>query len=124
MTGIVRIAALAAVGLAAGAGLGGCGSPSEHRVGVTATDSSCRPATTELRAGRLTFAVTNKGTKTTELYLYAAGDKVMGEVENVGPGTTRNLTATVPAGDYQLACKPGMQGSGVRTDVHVSGGAM
>ena len=91
---------------------------------MTATDSSCRPATTELRAGRLTFAVTNKGTKTTELYLYAAGDKVMGEVENVGPGTTRNLTATVPAGDYQLACKPGMEGSGVRTDVHVSGGAM
>jgi len=120
MRPVLRLAAVGAVAVGAMGSLAGCGSPSGDPIGVTATDSSCRPASTDLRAGRLTFAVTNRGRKTTELYLYAPGDRVVGEVEDVGPGTTRDLTATVRAGDYQLACKPGMRGPGIRADVHVS----
>ncbi|MGN6245350.1 MAG: cupredoxin domain-containing protein [Motilibacteraceae bacterium] len=112
--------ALAACGSDSGAGTGaGSGS-----VAVTATDTTCEPASTALAAGKTTFEVTNKGAKTTELYVYAAsGDaftKVVGEVEDVAPGTSRQLGAQLSAGTYELACKPGQSGDGIRTKITVS----
>jgi uncharacterized cupredoxin-like copper-binding protein len=94
---------------------------SKDTVAVTATDSACTPAKTELPAGKVTFAVTNKGGKVTELYVYGPGDRVIGEVENVGPGATRKLSANLTAGTYELACKPGQTGSGIRTKITVTG---
>jgi iron uptake system component EfeO len=90
---------------------------------VTATDTQCTVAKTSLPAGRHTFAVTNKGTKVTEFYVYAAGDRVVGEVENVTPGLRRTLVVDLPAGSYQAACKPGMTGDGIRTTLTVTGAA-
>jgi iron uptake system component EfeO len=43
------------------------------------------------------------------------------ERENIGPGTGTELTAELTAGKYQVACKPGMQGSGIRRDITVTG---
>ncbi|HEU4675094.1 MAG TPA: cupredoxin domain-containing protein [Motilibacteraceae bacterium] len=122
---------LLTVALAAAPALTACGSDSGAStsasggsVAVTATDSTCEPATTTLPAGDTTFSVTNKGTKTTELYVYAAsGDaftKVVGEVEDVAPGTSRQLSAQLSAGTYELACKPGQSGDGIRTKITVS----
>lgn len=122
---------LLTVALAAAPVLTACGSDtststgaSSDAVAVTATDSTCEPATTTLPAGQTTFSVTNKGTKTTELYVYAAsGDafsKVVGEVEDVAPGTSRQLSAQLSAGTYELACKPGQSGDGIRTKITVS----
>jgi len=115
------IAALATVSLAA------CASdPSETKAAsgaltVKATDSDCTVSASKLDAGPSTFKVTNAGSKVTEFYVYADGDRIMGEVENVGPGLTRNLIVDLPKGTYEGACKPGMIGDGIRQTLTVTG---
>ncbi len=47
-------------------------------VKITANDSSCQLSSTTASTGNVTFEVTNAGTKTTEFYLYAEGDRVVG----------------------------------------------
>ena len=44
---------------------------------VNATDSACTVSQTDLKAGPSTFKVTNKGSKVTEFYVYADGDRIM-----------------------------------------------
>ena len=71
--------------------LAGCGltegrTGAEGAIAVTATDSECQVARTEAPAGQIEFTVRNTGTKVNEFYVYAEGDRVMGEVENIGPG--------------------------------------
>ena len=91
-------------------------------IAVEAADDSCKVARTSTNAGNVTFEITNKGTKVTEFYLYAEGDRILGEVENVGPGLTRRLIVEVTdAGKLQTACKPGMVGDGIRGDFTVTG---
>jgi iron uptake system component EfeO len=90
---------------------------------VTASDSSCEISATKLEAGPATFKVTNKGSKVTEFYVYAEGDRIMGEVENIGPGLSRNLVVDLPKGTYEGACKPGMVGDGIRQKLTVTGDA-
>ena len=92
-------------------------------IAVQASDSACEISRTELDAGPATFQVTNNGSRVTEFYVYAEGDRIMGEVENVGPGLTRNLVVDLAKGAYQGACKPGMVGEGIREDLTVSGEA-
>ena len=92
-------------------------------VAVTAGDSECKLSRAEVLAGTSTFSVTNGGSKVTEFYVYAEGDRVMGEVENIGPGLKRDLIVELEAGKYQTACKPGMVGNGIRGDLTVSGEA-
>jgi iron uptake system component EfeO len=119
----ISIGALATVSLAA------CASdPSETKTSsgdltVKATDSQCDVSATKLEAGPSTFKVTNAGSKVTEFYVYADGDRIMGEVENVGPGLTRNLIVDLPKGTYEGACKPGMIGDGIRQTLNVTGEA-
>lgn len=90
---------------------------------VDATDSECTVSASTLEAGPSTFKVTNKGSKVTEFYVYAEGDRIMGEVENVGPGLSRNLVVDLPKGTYEGACKPGMIGDGIRQTLSVTGEA-
>ena len=118
--------ALAAIALAAAAGCGQSEPPAPGAAGtvqVTATDAECKLSHTEVPAGVTSFTVTNQGTKVTEFYVYGAGDRVMGEVENVGPGVSRELHVELPAGTYQTACKPGMSGAGIRGPFTVTGSA-
>jgi iron uptake system component EfeO len=90
---------------------------------VQATDSECNVSASKLDAGPSTFKVTNKGSKVTEFYVYAEGDRIMGEVENVGPGLSRELVVDLPKGTYEGACKPGMIGDGIRQTLNVTGEA-
>ncbi|WP_372451009.1 iron uptake system protein EfeO [Actinoplanes flavus] len=90
---------------------------------VKATDTSCEVARTQVDAGTSVFAITNGGQKVTEFYVYAAGDRVMAEVENIAPGLSRDLHVELPAGSYETACKPGMIGKGIRGQLTVSGSA-
>lgn len=96
-------------------------SASDKSVRVTASDDGCELSATELDAGPHTFEVTNEGSKVTEFYVYADGDRIMGEVENIGPGLSRDLVVDLAAGSYEGACKPGMVGDGIRQDVKVTG---
>lgn len=100
--------------------LGACSSDRDA-IEVVSTNTDCTVGTTSFDAGKLTFKVSNKGDKTTELYVYGPDDKIMGEVENVGPGTSRTLTVDLRKGDYQLACKPGQTGTGIRQAITVTG---
>jgi iron uptake system component EfeO len=102
------------------AGAAGAGGP----IKVSASDTACEVSANTANAGNLTFEITNKGSKVTEFYLYAEGDRIMGEVENIAPGLNRRLIVEVAdAGKYQTACKPGMAGNGIRGDFTVTGGA-
>jgi iron uptake system component EfeO len=94
-------------------------------ISVTASDTACELGTTEAPAGTITFAIRNAGTKVNEFYLYGAGDRIMGEVENIGPGLTRQLIVEVhEGGSYSATCKPGMVGDGIRTPFTVTGAAV
>jgi iron uptake system component EfeO len=91
---------------------------------VQATDSECKLSATTAPSGNITFAVTNGGSKVTEFYLYAEdGKQVVGEVENIGPGITRELVLKAKPGNYITACKPGMAGDGIRAPFSVSDSA-
>ena len=92
-------------------------------IAVQASDTSCEVARATSDAGTSVFAVTNGGNKVTEFYVYAPGDRVMGEVENIAPGLSRELHVELPAGSYETACKPGMIGKGIRAAFTVSGSA-
>ncbi|GAA1585280.1 MULTISPECIES: iron uptake system protein EfeO [Kribbella] len=92
-------------------------------VSVKATDSGCDLSRRDVKSGTSTFSVSNSGSKVTEFYVYADGDRVMGEVENIGPGLKRDLIVELPTGKYQAVCKPGMVGDGIRGDLTVTGDA-
>lgn len=124
------MAALAA--LLAGVALAGCsatdsakpqsGGPAPAEITVDASDSACTLSANRAGTGKHTFVVTNNGAKVTEFYIYGKDDRVLAEVENISPGLQRRLEVdfTEP-GTYQAACKPGMIGDGIRTDVTVTG---
>lgn len=126
-----RILALAAVGVLGGAltacsggkaddtAAGAAGGP----ITVKASDTTCEVARNTIDAGTSVFSITNGGNKVTEFYVYAPGDRVMGEVENIAPGLSRELHVELPAGSYETACKPGMIGKGIRSALTVSGSA-
>jgi len=122
-----RVPALLASGMiilgAAACGSDPTGPSTEGPIQVTATDTECKVARTDAPAGTSSFKITNSGTKITEFYVYAEGDRVMGEVENITPGLSRELRVELPAGTYQTACKPGMVGNGIRNALTVSGSA-
>jgi iron uptake system component EfeO len=92
-------------------------------VAVKASDDTCEVARKEFTAGTIDFRITNAGGKVTEVYVYATGDKIISERENIGPGTSVTLTVQLGAGNYQIACKPGMVGNGIRQNIVVSGQA-
>ena len=114
---------MGAVVLTACGGDGATGSSPE--VEVLAGDDSCVLDRTDLEAGEVTFAVTNEGSKVTEVYVYGDSDgeftKVVSEVENIGPGTSRDMVVDLGAGTYEIACKPGQTGDGIREPVTVTG---
>jgi iron uptake system component EfeO len=89
---------------------------------VTSTQDACALSTDTAPSGHLVFKVRNQGSQVTEFYLYGAdGLRIVGEVENVGPGLSRDLVVNAPAGTYVAACKPGMEGKGIRSDFTVTG---
>ncbi|GAA3310333.1 iron uptake system protein EfeO [Arthrobacter ramosus] len=96
-------------------------SASAGPIQVTSNKTECKVSIGSVPSGNLSFAVKNEGTEITEFYLLAEdGLRIVGEVENIGPGLTRNLVVTAPAGKYTTACKPGMQGDGIRAALEVT----
>ncbi|MEZ5217176.1 MAG: iron uptake system protein EfeO [Ilumatobacteraceae bacterium] len=88
---------------------------SDATIQVSSTDDACELSATSAPSGNVVFEVTNDGGQVTEFYVYAEdGVRVVGEVENIGPGISRNLVVQVAPGEYLTACKPGMSGDGIR----------
>ena len=119
LTAVAAVSALTAVT--------GCTEKSDAKSGdrvinVTATDSKCTTSAKQISAGHIELAIENRGSKVTEVYVLFPDDRVVTERENIGPGTKQRVTAEVKAGEYQIACKPGMKGDGIRQDLKVTGG--
>lgn len=104
---------------------GGCGTDSADKgsgnIDITANDDSCETNVDSVGAGTMVVRVKNEGSKVTEAYVYAVGDRIMGEVENVTPALTRDFKVTLSPGKYEIACKPGMVGKGIRRSLTVTG---
>ncbi|MEV6732676.1 MULTISPECIES: iron uptake system protein EfeO [unclassified Streptomyces] len=116
LTAVAAVAALTAVtGCAEKSGAG------DGAVKVAASDSACEVSKTEFPAGKVTLEVENKGSKVTEVYVLFPDDRIVAERENIGPGTKASITAEIKAGEYEIACKPGMKGDGIRQKVKATG---
>lgn len=117
--------------LAVGGLLAGCvpNAPAGDDATVVAVDSSndgCDLDTSTVTSGTVTFEVTNSGDGITEFYLLGDdGLSIVAEVENIAPGSTRDLTVVAQPGSYFTECKPGMIGTGVgRAEFTVTGDAV
>ena len=103
----------------------GCADKAEEgasSIDVKATDTACEVGSSETSTGSTTFKVVNNGTKTNEFYVMTSGGRVLGEVENIGPGASRTLVVEFQdAGDYTTLCKPGMVGEGISGNIKVTG---
>jgi len=73
---------------------------------VAASEYKFGPSTSSAKAGDVTFEVTNSGTVDHEFEIEQDG-KTVDEVEGLTPGTTRQLTVTLAAGQYTSICKLG-----------------
>ncbi|MEU0393765.1 iron uptake system protein EfeO [Streptomyces sp. NPDC006208] len=119
VTAAATVAALTAVT--------GCAEKSDAKGGsgaieVVAKDDACEVSKKEFPAGHIELEIENKGAKVTEVYILFPDDRIVTELENIGPGLKRTLTAEVKAGSYEIACKPGMKGDGIRQKVTATGG--
>jgi iron uptake system component EfeO len=113
----ILVTAGAAVTLLALAGCVPNNASSSDAAGAITVDSSssdCAVSASTATSGTLKFSVTNSGDQVTEFYLLADdGLRIIGEVENVGPGISRDLVVQAQPGDYFTVCKPGMVGDGI-----------
>ncbi|GGV25202.1 hypothetical protein GCM10010495_46310 [Kitasatospora herbaricolor] len=117
------LVAATAASVLAGCSSSGGGSPgSGTTLRVDASDTACRVSVNTLAAGPVSIAVSNTGSKVTEVYVYAPGNRIFTERENIGPGTRATVTTELEPGSYEIACKPGMTGDGIRQKITVTGG--
>ncbi|MEV7198747.1 iron uptake system protein EfeO [Streptomyces griseoluteus] len=118
----IAIAATAAAALTA---LSACTAKSDAKGGdaiqVTAADTKCDTSAKAVPAGQVTLKIENKGSRATEVEIVFPDDRIVSEKENIGPGTKYTLTAEVKAGSYEIACRPGMKGHGIRQKLEVTG---
>jgi high-affinity iron transporter len=72
---------------------------------VTITVEGCAQDWAGATAGSSTITVVNKSGHGGEIYLTRAADGgVIGEIEGLGPGTSRSITVDLPAGQYGWRC--------------------
>jgi iron uptake system EfeUOB component EfeO/EfeM len=92
-------------------GFGGNAGAKASTVKVTIDDEGC-PANVKANAGPITFKVSNKGSSgDVSEFEVLAGDRILGEVENVAPGLSRDFSLTLKAGDYVTKCPGGSKRS-------------
>jgi iron uptake system component EfeO len=115
-----RLAALLGTGVAATLALSGCvpndvaPEAGSAALVVDSTATDCAVSESTAPSGNVVFTVKNSGDQVTEFYLLADdGLRIVGEVENIGPGIERDLVVQARPGDYYTVCKPGMVGAGV-----------
>ena len=89
----------------------GSASAGAQTVQVTIDDDSCTTEPAEIPAGTVTFEISNEGTVPNELEVLSENQlQIESEQENIGPGTTAELTTALNEGTYYTACKPNMVG--------------
>jgi iron uptake system component EfeO len=90
---------------------------------VNSSDAACDVSRAEAQSGNVVFTVKNTGNKVTEFYFLGSDAlRIVGEVENIGPGLERKLVLTATEGQYFATCKPGMAGDGIKVPFVVTKG--
>jgi iron uptake system component EfeO len=121
--GIVAVASMLLVGCTDNTKSSSSSKDSKGAITVSESDTECKVAATSTKSGQVTFKITNSGTKVNEFEVLAAdGLRIVGELENIGPNVTRELTVGLEEGDYQTACVPGLIGAGTRAPFKVTAG--
>ena len=111
LTALSAVGLLALTGCVANVPTTGAG---HSALTVDSSADACTVSAAEVPAGNTRFTVTNSGDAVTEFYLLGEdGLRIVGEVENIGPGLSRDLVVQLTAGSYLTACKPGMVGDGI-----------
>jgi len=91
------------------------------KITVESSEDACKLTSEKAPSGNVAFKVKNTGDEVTEFYLYAEdGMRIIGEIENVGPGLSRDLVVRAAPGTYVTSCRPGMTGKGIRSDFTVT----
>ena len=115
------LAPLALTGCTTNDKAGSSATPGSGALSVSATDTECTVSSATTGSGNVVFTVKNDGSKVNEFYLLASdGLRIVGEVENIGPGLTRDLVLRAAPGKYFTVCKPGMVGEGIRSEFTVT----
>ena len=114
----LRLAAPAVLALASVLGLAACTDKADSSASATAagaggpivvnaTDTACELSASTAQAGTVSFEVSNAGTKVNEFYVYAEGDRIISEVENITPGLKRELKVEITEpGTFTTSCSP------------------
>jgi high-affinity iron transporter len=91
---------------------------------VTIAANACAPDFRSLKAGDQTFTVVNKSGHLGDIYFVRSSDGgALGEVENLGPGTQRAMSVTVPSGSYRWRCQLAGSTATTSTVVPTEGGS-
>jgi iron uptake system component EfeO len=90
---------------------GGAAGKGGSTVTVEITDAGCKPSPDSVKAGSVTFKVTNKNSgKVTEAELKRA-NIIIGEKENLTPGLSGSFALKLKAGKYTMVCPNASQDS-------------
>ncbi len=114
---ITRLSTLAVGAVALTLAVAGCTDNATPPAGagtlnVTITDTTCQVSAAQAPpSGTVNFEVKNTGTVANEFEILAADKlRIVVEKENIGPGTTVQVTTAMAEGTYYTACKPNMVG--------------
>lgn len=73
------------------------------KVNVTVNDKQCEPMSITVNAGKTQFIIQNHSQKALEWEILK-GVMVVEERENIAPGFTQKMTATLQPGEYEMTC--------------------
>jgi len=91
--------------------------PAATKVPVSESEFKIKLASTDLKAGEITFEAKNDGKIPHDLAIKQTGDKT----KLISPGSTAELKVTLKAGTYELYCTvPGHEAAGMKQNVTVS----
>jgi iron uptake system component EfeO len=94
---------------------------SDIRIGVKQDAKTCELTQTKFTAGVATFVIENVGDATAEFYILKEDAKsVVAEIENIGAGLTRELTAQFNEGIYVYSCEQMAGGEEIRGKLTVT----
>ena len=116
---VIGVAAVSALGLSAcvannpsSTSASGSAGASDAPLTVTITDDTCKVSAASVPSGVVNFKLTNNGTVRNEFEILAEDKlRIVGERENLGPGTSVDYTVTLQPGKYFTACKKNMVGA-------------
>src|ERR1700709_483310 len=88
-------------------------SAAKQEIKVTISDAGCAPREIPAKAGGTTFKVTNDGSAAVTEFEILDGTKILGEVENVIPGSDKMFSITLKPGTFVTYCPNGKTEKGV-----------